>query len=387
MRSKARRFSRKINVRGMSRRARSAGKSPGQKRRALLELIAENVDHLVNLDISGYGMIGALYAAARAYHKKPLSLLAAEQLRQTLKPGDCFFVTTGWVMPGFYPVGETDGPIGAAALGRALGIGLGARMVVLTEETMIPIIVACCRGAGLNVLTEADLERAPRRPHPANLHCVVLPFPIEDDQAIKESERLFHRYCPKALVAIEKNGPNRKGVYHMVGGFDNSDCVAKAGRLFEEATRRGVLTIGIGDRGNEIGFGAIEEVPRRLLPFGRKCTCRCGVGVVDATTVDVLVTAAVSNWGAYAIAACLAALLDRPEVLHDPATEARMLHLCISAGGVDGFSCRPIPVTDGMPEAVHVSMVTLLNEIARAPAVRGPAVFSTPLFKKGRKAR
>jgi len=350
--------------------------------RALLQLTAENADRLVNLDISGYGVIAALYEAARAYHKRPLTLLAAEKLRQALKPGDCFFVTTGWVMPGFYPVGETDGPIGAAALGRALGIGLGAKMVVLTEETMVPITVATCRGAGLNVLAEADLERAPRQPHPDNLYCLVVPFPIDDDLAIKESKRLFQHYKPKALLAIEKNGPNRRGVYHMVGGFDNSDCVAKAGRLFEEATRRGVLTIGIGDRGNEIGFGAIEEVPRRLLPFGQKCTCPCGAGVVDATTVDVLVTAAVSNWGAYGIAACLAALLDRPEVLHDPVTEARMLHCCINAGGVDGFSCRPIPVTDGMPDAVHVSIVTLLNEIVRAPAVRGPAVFSTPLLKK-----
>lgn len=359
-----------------------SSRTGADKRQALLHLIAENVDRLVNLDISGYGVIRALYEAARAYHKHPLALLAAERLRRALTPGDFIFVTSGWVMPGFYPAGETDGPIGAAALGRALAIGLGARMVVLTEETMVPITVASCRGAGLNVLTEADLEHAPRRPNPNNLYCLVLPFPVDDEQAIKESKRLFQHYRPKALIAIEKNGPNRKGVYHMVGGEDNSDCVAKAGRLFEEAARRRVLTIGIGDRGNEIGFGAIEEVPRQLLPFGRRCTCPCGAGVVDATTVDVLVTAAVSNWGVYGIAACLAALLDRPEVLHDPTTESRMLHCCIDAGGVDGFSCRPIPVTDGMPEAVHVSIVTLLNEIVRAPAPRGPAVFSTPLFKK-----
>ena len=282
----------------------------------------------------------------------------------------------------FFPSGETDGPLGAAALGRALGIGLGARMVVLTEETMVPVTIATCRGAGLNVLTEEDLRRAPRKPHANNLYALVVPFPIDDAIAVQEAGRLFREYCPKALVAIEKNGPNRKGVYHMVGGGDNSDCVAKAGRLFEEADRRNILTIGIGDRGNEIGFGAIEEVPRRLLPFGKRCTCPCGAGVVDATTVTVLVTAAVSNWGAYGIAACLAALLNKPEVLHDPSTESRMLHCCIDAGGIDGFACRPIPFTDGMPEAVHASIVTLLNEIVRAPAPRGSAVFTTPLLKQ-----
>jgi hypothetical protein len=351
-------------------------------RRGLLDLIAESVDRLVNLDISGYGVIGALYEAARAHHRRPLTLLAAERLRQAIRPGERVFLTSGWVMPGYYPVGETDGPIGAAALARALALALDAKPVILTEETMLEITAASCRGAGLNVLSEAAVERAPRPPHAGNLHALVLPFPIDDEQALKETTRLFDQYRPKAVIAIEKNGPNRKGVYHMVGGFDNSDCVAKAGRLFAEAARRKVLTIGIGDRGNEIGFGAIQETPRRLLPFGRKCTCPCGAGVVDATVVDVLVTAAVSNWGAYGIAACLAALLDRPEILHDAATESRMLRCCIDAGGVDGFSCRPIPVTDGMQEAVHVGLVTLLNEIVRAPAARGPAVFSTPLHRQ-----
>lgn len=355
-------------------------RSAGGKREGLLHLIAENVDRLVNLDISGYGVIRTLYEAARAHYRQPLTLLAAERLRGVLKAGDYFFVTSGWVSPGFYPVGETDGPVGAAALGRALGIGLGARMVVLTEETMVPITVATCRGAGLNVVTEADIE-GDRKPHPNNFYCLVLPFPIDDERAIGEAKRSFDRYRPKALIAIEKNGPNRKGVYHMTAGSDDSDWVAKAGRLFEEATRRRVLTIGIGDRGNEIGFGAIEQVARRLLPFGRKCTCPCAYGVVDATTVDVLVTAAVSNWGADGIAACLAALLNRAEVLHDPATESRMLHCCIDAGGVDGFSQRPIPVSDGMPEAVHIAMITLLNEIVRAPASRGPSLFATPLYR------
>jgi hypothetical protein len=364
-----------------SRPARRSSASRRDKRAGLLDLICENVDRLVTLDISGYGVIGALYEAARAYHGRPLARLAAERLQRAVRPGDHVFVTSGWVMAGFYPYGESDGPIGAAALARALGLGLGARVVILTEAPMIPITVAACRGAGVNVLSEADLERAPRPPHPKSVCVYVLPFPIEDDLARRETERVFDRYRPRALVAIEKNGPNRKGIYHETAGADNSDCVAKAGRLFEEAARRRVLTIGIGDRGNEIGFGAIQAVPRRLLPFGRRCTCPCGAGVVDATTVDVLVTATVSNWGAYGIAACLAALLDRPEVMHDAVTEARMLRCCIDAGGIDGFSCRPIPQTDGMVEAVHLGVVSLLNELVQAPAVRRPSVFATPIFK------
>jgi hypothetical protein len=360
-------------------RRRRAGAAA--KRAGLVDLICENVDRLVNLDVSGYGVIGALYAAARAHHRRPLARLAAERLQRAVRPGDHVFVASGWVMAGFYPYGETDGPVGAAALARALGLGLGARTVILTEAPMVPITTAACRGAGVNVLTEADAAAAPRPAHPQNLCAYVLPFPIDDALAVQETTRLFARYRPRALAAIEKNGPNRKGIYHQTNGADNSDCVAKAGRLFEEARRRRVLTIGIGDRGNEIGFGAIQATPRRLLPFGRRCTCPCGAGVVDATTVDVLVTATVSNWGAYGIAACLAALLDRPEVMHDGATEARMLRCCIDAGGIDGFTCRPVPLTDGMTEGVHVGVATLLAEMVQTPAVRRPSVFATPIYQ------
>jgi D-glutamate cyclase len=337
-------------------------------------LIAENIDSLVNLDISGYGVIADIHQAAREHYGAPLAWLAAERLRAALPDGGYFFVTSGWLMPGCYPYGETDGPIGAAILGRALALAFGARMVVLTEAEMLPCTTAACRAAGLNVLTEGDIARAPRPPHPNIPMCIIVPIPIPLEAAQSEAKRLFDTYDPKAILSMEKNGPNAEGKYCMVGGDDNSDCVIKAAEFFYEAERRGVLTIGIGDRGNEIGFGAIAEVPRRVLPFGEQAT--------DNTTVDVLVTAAVSNWGASAIAASLAAMLDRTEVMHDTDTESRMLHRCIDAGGVDGFGCTPIPVTDGMREPVHVGICALLNEIVRAPAVKSPSVFATPLHKK-----
>ncbi|MGV6874471.1 glutamate cyclase domain-containing protein [Pseudochelatococcus sp. B33] len=350
------------------------GASAAEAPNLLAEMIGDSIDRLVNLDISGYGVIDHLHAAARMLCGRPVSQEAALRLRQRVGKGDYFFVSAGWILPGFYPYGETDGPIGAATLGRSLGLAFGARMVLLTEPTLVGMMTSTCRAAGLNVITEADLEQASRPPHPQNLYCIVLPFPIDEESAVSEAARLFDRYQPKAIIAVEKNGPNHKGRYSMVDGSDNSDCVAKAARLFEEAARRGVLTIGIGDRGNEIGFGAIAEVPRHILPFGEDAT--------DTTVVDVLVTAAVSNWGASAIAANLAVLLDNPELLHNPRTEARMLESCIAAGGIDGFMCRPVPFTDGMTADTHVAVNTLLNEMVRAPAARLPSLFSTPTHRR-----
>lgn len=340
----------------------------------LVELIATNVDGLINLDISGYGVISHIHRAARALHDRPLTLVAAQRLRELFASGGTIFVTSGWIMPGTYPYGETDGPIGAATLARALAIAFGVRTVILTEEKMLECTTAACRAAGVNVLTEKDLAEAPRPPHDRYIHCIVAPFPIDDDAAQQEAKRVFDTFHPKALVAIEKNGPNQHGRYCMVDGSDNSDCVAKAARLFEEAARRDIFTIGIGDRGNEIGFGQIAEVPRKILPFGENAT--------DTTVVDVLVTAAVSNWGASGISAVLAALLERPEILHDTATESRMLHRCIDAGAIDGFTCRPVPMSDGMQESTHVAICALLNELVRAPAITGGGLFSTPLLRK-----
>ena len=339
----------------------------------LHSLIAENIERLINLDISGYGVVAELNLSARHHYGGPLAWMAAEQLRGALSGGGYFFVTSGWLMPGCYPYGETDGPIGAATLGRALAMAFGARMVVLTEVEMVACTTAACRAAGLNVLAEDDITRAPRPPHPNVPMCIIVPVPIPLESAQAEAFRLFDIYEPKAILSVEKNGPNADGKYCMVDGEDNSDCVMKAAEFFYEATRRGVLTIGIGDRGNEIGFGAIAEIPRRLLPFGDQAT--------DTTVVDVLVTACVSNWGASGIVAALATMLNRSDVMHDPETERRMLHRCMEAGGVDGFTCKPIPQTDGMREPAHIGVCALLNEIVRAPAVKVPSVFATPLYR------
>ncbi len=73
-------------------------------------------------------------------------------------------------------------------------------------------------------------------------------------------------------------------------------------------------------------MGNIRETIRKHLPFGDRCLCPCGSGIAPITEVDVLVTATVSNWGAYGIAACLAILLKNTAVFHDAEMETWVLH-------------------------------------------------------------
>lgn len=95
-----------------------------------------------------------------------------------------------------------------------------------------------------------------------------------------------------------------------------------------------------------------------------KCNCGCGGGIAPATRTDVLITAAVSNWGAYGIAACLAILLNKPEVFHDALIEEALLQESARASFIDGATGYVMPpAADGLSSPVHQAFVTLLREI------------------------
>ncbi|HET9015734.1 MAG TPA: glutamate cyclase domain-containing protein, partial [Thermomicrobiaceae bacterium] len=137
-----------------------------------------------------------------------------------------------------------------------------------------------------------------------------------------------------------------------------------AGHLVAAVAReRGVLTVGIGDGGNEIGFGNIVEVIREVQPAGRRCLCPCGQGVATVVGTDVLVAAAVSNWGAYGVVAMLAYLLGKPDLVQDDDTEYRMLQAAVAAGASDGVYAAPIMAVDGTSWRVQRALVTMLREI------------------------
>jgi hypothetical protein len=88
-------------------------------------------------------------------------------------------------------------------------------------------------------------------------------------------------------------------------------------------------------------------------------------GVATVTATDVLVSAAVSNWGAYGVAAMLAALVRNPDALHGVDAERRMLIDCVKAGGMDGAVAKMVPLVDGTSPEVQTGLLTILHEIVR----------------------
>jgi hypothetical protein len=249
------------------------------------------------------------------------------------------------VVTGFYiptatpPCGETDGPLGALFLARALQ-SLGGRVTLLTDDF--------CAAALRAGLAACALER--------EVPLIVLPAPatLAPDAYCRRVLEQIPFGPPTHLLAIERVGPSHthdaipaehRDRCHTMRGRDVTEQMSPAHYLFEASRAQpGLVTIGIGDGGNEIGMGKIPwDVIRRNIRGGDLVACR--------VPTDHLIVCDISNWGAYALAAGIALLrgqaLDRS--LFDGAVERQLLQTMVDAGPlVDGVAGQPVATVDGL---------------------------------------
>lgn len=326
------------------------------------EFVGESIDQLINLDVRPphleQGLLAKLYKAAREKMKRPLTLLAAEKLKEVLGHDSTVIIATGFVFPPHFSIGEMDGPPGAAVLGKIINKGIGSKVLFLTEKVSLDVMKATCAGAGIKLY---DYESSKH----INRCCTLKDFPVDSEEAEKEVERILKEHKPSAIVTFEKTGRNSKGVYHTALGSDMSPYTSKVDLLVDAAREKGILTIGVGDYGNEIGFGVIEDIVRKFAKYGEKCQCPCGSGMGTIVKTDVLVVASMSNWGAYGIETCLAILLGDLNLVHDSECERRIIEQCCLAGASDGPTNTSDFLADGIYIEGHRAMVTLLREVAR----------------------
>jgi hypothetical protein len=310
------------------------------------------IDHLLALDPGRRG-IGAFFTpgAARA---------AAHAIRGARR----VLITTGFTVAADAP--ETDGPPGAAVLGRALR-RLGIAVRYITDPATVPVL-----DAALTVVGE-----------PAD----ILVYPEGDGVALA----LLRRERPTHLVAIERPGRSRGGDYLNARGASVAAWNRPIDELFlcigalASGSNRGwpargtrgsarptsrvvgargsvrptsrVVTVGVGDGGNEIGMGNVGARLRRLGPLMAR--------IAAVVSTDHLVVAGVSNWGAYGIAAALGQLTGQA-LLHTPEVERRLIEACVAAGAVDGLSRRREATVDGLGLDVHAAFVRLLHVAGQA---------------------
>lgn len=272
------------------------------------------------------------------------------------------FIATGWPdrTAVDLTIAETDGPSGAAILARALHRAFGVIPILLTEEQLVPGLCEVVGSAGFKVLFSESVLRARHSKGPVHA-ATVLPFPISLPEAQREAKRLFDLYSPGAVIVIEKGGMNESGAIYSCRGEETTETIAKADQLVIEARERGIFTLGIGDGGNEIGMGLIHKEAEEILAQGIGKSV--SGGFASSVTTDALVVAAVSNWGAYGIAACLGVLLQDQDIFHDEGVERRVLEGCAHAGFIDGVTGYVEGSVDGIPMDVHLALVRILKSI------------------------
>ena len=326
------------------------------------EVVAENIDQLVGIEIRPKGMprgkAQALYDAVRAEAGRPLSLNAAEGLINAVSPGDRVLITCMTGGPPWLPFGETDGPPGGAAIANTVARGLGAVPLVVASDAHRGPVEAALNAVGLLVV---DPDLAEERGGAAG----IVDFPAEPGQAAEAATAIVERFSPSAIISVETLGPNIEGVVQSVTGHDMTASIPGYYALFDCASDRGVFSIGIGDGGNEIGFGRVREAVETIQDFGAEGQVSGRAGMATAVWTDALVFAGVSNWGAAGVAAMVAYLTDQPEAFHTPEDELRMIEASAAAGAVDGRFARTTISVDGLDADISMAIVNILGTLVR----------------------
>jgi uncharacterized protein YcsI (UPF0317 family) len=288
-------------------------------------------------------------------------------------------IVTGFYIPNADPpAAETDGPLGAVFLARAL-MPLGISVVLITDSYCAPALAAGLAFAGLR-------KSVPLVPLPDAGAFDELTAEAYWESVAGRTGALTH------LIAVERVGPSHTpaSVAAQPGstpeeverfrndvpssqhdrcqtfrGVDITANTAPTHLLFEAEARRtaGVVTIAVGDGGNELGMGKVRwEVVRRNVPGGGPVACR--------VAADYLIVSGVSNWGAYGLATGVRLLrgADPDLDLFDIPREQRLLEAMVFRGPlVDGMTGKEDATVDGLPFEKYAEPLRRLPQLLLPP--------------------
>ncbi|MBC7332569.1 MAG: DUF4392 domain-containing protein [Synergistetes bacterium] len=251
-----------------------------------------------------------------ADNKNKFDLLkACEKLLQSKKVA----IFTGFTIMPFVKC-ETDGPLGAIFLARAL-LELGKNVSIWTDDLYSSVVEKGVNSLGIRI--------------------PVYGVPFKWGGWFFQ---LFWKEGFDLLISIERPGRGIDGRYYSSREEDITCYVSPLDEFFIEAKRRKIPTIGIGDGGNEIGMGNIRE--KLLFKFPEKGK------IFSIVKVDHLIIGGISNWGGYGLIAGLAKLLSNGRLLPSPAEEEFLLNVMVDSGSIDGVTLEYSLSVDGVNKAI-----------------------------------
>jgi hypothetical protein len=313
------------------------------------------------------------------------SRLACASIAAAPKP--VVAVVTGFYIPTAQPpAGETDGPLGAVFLARAL-VPLGCRVLLCSDgfceaalraglaacglQQQVTLITLADYGKSLGLTAAQYFQQHLGATPPTHLIALerVGPSHTLDSLQRQRGEALGEAY----LDFLDACPPEHHDRCHTMRGRDITEHMSPAHLLFEhaflpsppgrgvggEGSKSAITTIGIGDGGNEIGMGKIPwDVIHRNIPGGGLVACR-----VPTTH---LIVCGISNWGAYALARGVWLLRGRPfpAELADPENERRILQAMVERGPlVDGVTGQPTISVDGLDFDKYIDVLPRLARV------------------------
>lgn len=306
--------------------------------------VARAIESFMSIDLTGTGLAARLHR--RLVDKQgPFPCMEAAQLiTQTIQAGSGpVLILTGFPQGGGVP--ETDGPIGAALLARALFLAFNVESLILVDEGHEQMMRETCVGAGVIPLPlPAD---GVIRPVEFARPVYVQGIPVAAAASRPAIDQIFEKTRPALVISIERPGANDRGLYSGFGGRSLDGMVADFDQVLRRAKDTGVPFIGIGDGGNELGMGLLADDLRQWYPKAVDAGQGRG-GVAAVGVADHVVVASVSNWAATGIIAALSMLHERALILHEPEIEQRAIARCCATGCVDGITSSPDHVVDGV---------------------------------------
>lgn len=279
------------------------------------------IEELIGFDAGGRGLGGNILRGE------------LEKAVKSLYLGSRIYVVTGFCIKDAL-IGETDGPMGAASLANAL-LQLGKEVSLITDKYSESLLRACCRILKINTPI----------------------FVVPHEGAGAYCKELLDSQPPTHVVAVERPGRAQDNRCYSMRGEDITEFVPNTDPLFIEAQQRGIVTIAVGDGGNEMGMGRIKEIIQQKVSNGEKITA--------VTEADYLIIAGVSNWGGHGLAAGFSILASKM-LLHDTSEELEMLKAMVEVGAVDGCSKKCQCTVDGLSLETNLDIVKQLREIVQA---------------------
>lgn len=313
----------------------------------------QQLEALVRRDPGGRGL-----ASFRDSNGEPLLVGSLKKAADDLaQHGRRIAIVTGFaIITDDGVVAETDGPPGSIYLAAMLR-AVGQPVTLVTDRVGESVI-------------RAGLSAAPMDDVPL----LIAPSAMSNDEGREGVRAWWREQSPTIeawshLIAVERVGPSYSGVCHNMRGVSLDEHTAPLDVLFEEPEVRSTpyqvlgtsesqtrfpATIGIVDGGNEIGCG---NIPRDVL---QAAVARGNGGLIACRTKTThTIVAGVSNWGAYALGAAIAAMCGHRDAVESWTRERQqsLIEAMVEQGGaVDGVTKRREPTVDGLSLDEYLSV-------------------------------